>query len=422
MTRWIEHAAIVLAGIACALLFIRLLRFRTPARAALCRGPSRPWFHALFPRNWFYSHHCHYDLSGSVPDAAGQVTCPECGTRQVRSTRPRRSNRWRTERIALVLLLMALPCWKVRWLKSGSWASYTPTPVLLAIEQAASSRTPGSVREQLRARADTMSSAWRAWLCRVAVGELHDDNISYNGDWAMDVLTASLPESLPMLERSLDSTDLQQRQAAGMVLMRLIEGDPRPWNDTRLPKLPPDYAPPRRLIEVAVEGLAADRVGWDAGFFATNHLMAFRYLIHHASGATGELEIALASDDPQQRLFASAIVAVSRHPTLAPRGAANLLAHLDSDAEETNALFAYQALLRMGDDAIPILEDAIAVEPDQDGQRARTALLLVYRLRGTPITDAESRRLNRISQYNDPGHARDSWMLRMLPPLTQRDE
>ncbi len=422
MTRWIEHAAIVLAGIACALLFIWLLRFRTPARAALCRGPSRPWLYAFLPWNWFHSHRCDYDLSGSLPDAAGQVTCPECGTRQVRSTRRRRPNRRRTERIALVLLLIALPCWKVRWIRAGNWAPYTPTPVLLAIEHAASSHTPGSVREQLRARAETMSSVWRAWLCRIAVGELRDDNISSNGDWAMDVLTTSLPQSLPMLERSLDSTDLQQRQAAGMVLMRLIDGDPHPWNDTRLPKLPPNYTPPHRLIEVAVDGLAADRVGWDAGFFATNHLMAFRYLIHHAGSATGELEIALGSDDPQQQLFASAIVAISRHPALAPRGASNLLAHMASDAEEANALFAYQALFRMGDDAIPILENAIAVEPDQDGQRARAALLLVYRLRGTPITDAESRHLNRISQYNDPAHSRDSWMLRMLPPLATADE
>lgn len=422
MTRWIEHTAIVLAAIACALLFIRLLSFRTPARAALCRGPSRPLFLALLPWSWFYSHRCDYDLSGSVPDAAGQVTCPECGTRQVRSTRLRRPTRWRTERIALVLLVIALPCWKIRWIRSGNWAPYTPTPALLAVEHTVGSLMPGSVREQLRARAKTMNSVWRTWLCRIAIGELRDDHVPFNGDWAMDVLTMSAPQSLPMLERSLGSADLQQRQAAAMVLMRLIDGNPRPWNDTRLTRLPPEYTPPHRLIEVAVEGLAADRVRWDAGFFATNHLMAFRYLIRHASDATRELEVALSSDDPQQQLLSSAVVAISRHPELAPRGATILLACLSDDAEESNAIFAYQALYRMGDAAIPVLENAIMAEPDQESQRARAALLLVYRLRGTPITDAESRHLNRISQYNDPLHARDSWLLRMIPPLAMADD
>lgn len=425
MTRWIEHAAIVLAGLACALLFIRLLRFRTPARAALCRGPFHSWFLALLPWHWLCSRRCDYDLSGSIPDAAGQVICPECGTRQTPSTRRRRPSKWRIGRIALALLLIALPCWKVRWIRSGNWAPYTPTPVLLAAEHVAGSlwAAPSMVREELRLRAGSMGRPWRSWLCRIAIGELHDDHVKYNGDWAMEVLTLSAPRSIPMLERSLGSADLQQRQAAAMVLMRLIDGNPSPWIETKVPAIPAGYKPPHRLVEVAVEGLAADSVGWDADFFATNHLMAFRYLINHAPDATRELDAALGSSDEQQRYLASAVVAINRHPALARRGARNLLDWLSDDATDANAIFAFQALWRMGDAAIPVLETALAAEPDQETQRARTELLLIYRLRGTPITTTEANRLNTIARSaSDPIHFGDNWLPRMMPPLAKGHE
>ncbi|MFO0836243.1 MAG: hypothetical protein U0638_14825 [Phycisphaerales bacterium] len=425
MTRWIEHAAIALAGLACALMFLRLLRFLTPAREALCRGPARRWFQSLLPWHWFHSPRCDYDLSGSIPDAAGKVICPECGTRQTPSTRRRRPTRWRTGRIALVLLLIALPCWKVRWIRSGRWSPYAPTPVLLAAEHVAGSlwATPSMVREELRLRTGSMGWPWRSWLYRVAIGELRDDDVKFNGDWAMGILTQAAEHSIPLLERTLDSADYQQRQTAAMVLMRLLDGNPSPWVETKVPAIPADYRPPHRLIEVAVEGLAADCVGWNAGFFATNHLMAFRYLINHASDATRELDAALGSSDEQQRYFASAVVAISRHPSLALRGATNLLEWLGDDATDANAVFAYQALWRMGDAAIPILESALAAEPDQETQRARTALLLIYRLRGTPITTIEANRLNSISRSKpDPIYFRDNWLPRLMPPLGKGQE
>lgn len=420
MTRWIEHAAIVLAGLACALLFIRLLRFRTPARAALCRGPFHPWFVALLPWHWFCSRRCDYDLSGSIPDAAGQVICPECGTRQTPSARRRRPTHWRTGRIAVLLLLVALACWKVQWIRDGGWVPFTPTPMLLAIEHAAPSITSSDVRHELSDRAANMSSLWKSWLCRIAISELCDDIVSWNAGWAADLLIDLVPISIDPLERALDSREYQRRQIAAMILMRLIDGDR--WRSINLPELPPRYAPPHRLFEVAVEGLASDRISWDSGLFDSNHATAFRFLIRHASQAARELEAAIESSDPQQRLLASAVVAISRLPTLAERGAKNLLESLADDSQEDNALFAFQALRRMGDAAIPILEASIAAEPDQQSQRARAALLLVYRLRGTPITRAESRRLNSISTANDPDHAGESWLIRMMPPLANGQE
>ena len=198
---------------------------------------------------------------------------------------------------------------------------------------------------------------------------------------------------------------------------------PSPWIETKVPAIPAGYKPPHRLVEVAVEGLAADSVGWDAGFFATNHLMAFRYLINHAPDATRELDAALGSSDEQQRYLASAVVAINRHPALARRGATNLLEWLSDDATDANAIFAFQALWRMGDAAIPILETALAAEPDQETQRARTELLLIYRLRGTPITTTEANRLNTIARSaSDPIHFGDNWLPRMMPPLAKGHE
>lgn len=420
MTRWIEHAAVVPAGLAGVLLFMQLLRLRTPARAALCRGPDRRWLHSFLPWHWFYSRRCDYDLSGSIPDAAGRVICPECGTRQTPSARRRRPTRWHTERIAVVLLLVALACWKVRWIRDGGWVPYAPTPMLLAIEHAAPSIAPCDIRPELSDRASDMARVWKPWLCHIAINELCDDHVRSNAGWAADLLIDLVPTSIAPLEHALDSREYQRRQVAAMILERLIDGDH--WRSINLPDLPPRYAPPRRLFEVAVEGLASDRIRWDSGIFDSNHAAAFRFLVRHAPQATRELEAAIESSDPQQRLLASAIVAISRLPTLAERGAKNLLESLADDSQEDNALFAFQALRRMGDAAIPILEASIAAEPDQQSQRARAALLLVYRLRGTPITSAESRRLNSLSTANDPDHAGESWLLRMMPPLAEGRE
>lgn len=424
MTRWIEHTAIVLAGLACALLFVQLLRFRTPARAALCPGPFRPWFLALLPWNWFFSHRCDYDLSGSVPDAAGRVICPECGTRQVRSTRRRRPTRWRNGRIALVLLLIALPCWKIRWIRSGNWAPYTPTPVLLVLEQTLTRFVPARIRDELLSREPQMSDASRAWLSRIAVGELCQDNTSYNASWACDVLDAAAPASIPILEHALQSEDHQQRVLAAMVLMRLADPQLDSWYQRNHPRrLDVSYKPPRPLYSVAVEGLADDSIDWRMGDYATDAEVAFPYLIHHAEDATSELSIGLSSKDAQQQLLCAAIAAMSHHSTLEARGIAHLCDSLGDDDEMENAVFAYQALWRTGDAALPRLETSLASEPNENTQRARTALLLIYRLRGTAITKPEVRRLYTISDRgDDPNHLDGGWRGRLLPPLAPANE
>lgn len=424
MTRWIEHAAIVLAGFACALLFLRLLRFRTPARAALCRGPSRPRFHALLPRNWFHSHRCDYDLSGSIPDGAGQVICPECGTRQTPSTRRRRPTRWRTGRLAVVLLLVALPCWKVRWIRSGRWAPHTPTPILLALEQSFPGYLPWSVRDELRTREPGMSQVSRAWLARVAVSELASDEISHNSAWASDVLYAAAPSSIPALELALASTDHQQRVLASMVLMRLAD----PTLSTRYhlrsaQSIDVDYSPPDNLYSVAVEGLADNSIDWTTGVYATDADLAFPYLLRNAEHATPELSAGLDSLDVQQKLLCAAIASMSHHSTLERRGIEYLCRSLGDDDETENAVFAYQSLWRTGEGVLPQLEATIAAEPNENTQRARTALLLIYRLRGAAITRAEARRLYTISaRDDDPNHLAGSWLISLLPPLANGQE
>ncbi len=424
MTRWIEHAAIVLAGLACALLFIRLLRFRTPSRTALCRGPFRPWFLALLPWNWFFSHRCDYDLSGSVPDAAGLVLCPECGTRQARSTRRRRPARWRIERIALVLLLIALPCWKVRLITAGKWAPYAPTPVLLLVEQTLTPVVPSRIRYELLSREPEMPNASRVWLARVAAAELRQDKASHNASWASDVLDAAAPASIPILEQALQSEDHQQRVLAAMVLMRLADPQCDPWYRRNHPRrLDISYNPPRPLYSVAVEGLADDSIDWSTGAYGTDADVAFPYLLRHAEDATAELSNGLISQDAQQKLLCAAIAAISHHPKLKMRGIEHLCQSLGDDDETENAVFAYQSLWRTGDIVLPQLEATLASEPNESTQRARTALLLIYRLRGTALTKAEVRRLYTISsRSDDPNHLSGSWLVRLLPPLARSDE
>ncbi|MCC6971020.1 MAG: hypothetical protein IT434_12450 [Phycisphaerales bacterium] len=424
MTRWIEHAAIVLAGLACALLFLLLLRLLTPAREALCRGPARQWYHSLLPWHWFHSPRCDYDLSGSIPDAAGQVICPECGTRQVRSTRRRRPARWRTGRVALVLLLIALPCWKVRWIRSGNWAPYAPTSILLTLEESFPGYIPWTVCDELLSREPGMSQVSRAWLARVAVSELASDEISHNSAWASDVLYAAAPSSIPALEVALRSEDFQQRMLAAMVLMRLAD----PTLSTRYhlrsaQSIDVDYSPPDNLYSVAVEGLADNSIDWTTGVYGTDADLAFPYLLRNAEHATPELSAGLDSHDTQQKLLCAAIAAMSHHSTLRDRGIEYLCRSLGDDDETENAVFAYQSLWRTGDVVLPQLEATIAAEPNESTQRARTALLLIYRLRGTAITKAESLRLYTISAHNDdPNHLVGSWLIRLLPPLAKGQE
>lgn len=420
MTRWIEHSAVVLAVIACASLVMWLARFRRPALPALCRGPARPWFHALLPWNWLHTHGCWYDLSGSIPDTEGLVLCPECGTRQARTARRRRPSRWRTERIALLLLLSALACWKVRWIRYGGWVPYAPTPVLLAIEQAGSGWAPSRIRHELWDRSAGMCALNRAWLCRVATGALGRDSVRDNACWGCEILFKSVPASILSLEHALSSTNHQRRQVACMVLMRLIDGEGSPFDDA-CPPLPAGYAPPRLIYKVAAEGLADDEIGYREGLFEENATAAFPFLARHASEATRELELALGSADAQQRLLASAAVALGRHPTLADHGAEYLCTSLGEDKKTGNAVFAYQALWRMGAAAIPHLESTLEREPDPDSQRARAALLLIYRLRGTAISLAETRRLNSISYYDlDPNDDHRVWLTHVLPEFQCR--
>lgn len=424
MTRWLEHAAIVLAGLACALLFLRLLRLLTPAREALCRGPARRWFQSLLPWHWFHSTRCDYDLSGSIPDAAGMVICPECGTRQTPSTRRRRPTRWRTGRIALVLLLIALPCWKVRWIRSGNWAPHAPTPMLLVIEQAMARVAPSAIRDELLSREPGMSTASRVWLSRVAAEKLRHDTERHNASWACDVLDAAAPESIPALELALVSTDHQQRVLASMVLMCLADRQIDPWYRRHSsPRIELNYNPPSILYSVAVEGLADDSIDWNTGIYATDTDIAFPFLLRHAESATVELTRGLNSEDLQQALLCAAITSMSHHSTLEARGIEHLCDSLGDDDETENAVFAYQSLWRTGDDALPHLEATLAAEPNESTQRARAALLLIYRLRGTAITRAEARRLFTISmQDDDPNHLRGSWLLSLLPPLAKGED
>jgi hypothetical protein len=385
VTRILELAFYPLALAALLLALARVLRAFRRARPGLCPGPHVPLWRILDPRFWLLSSACWYDLSGSIPDANGSVLCPECGTRQSPPRSARRTFRWRTGRAALAVLLVALACRNVRWIRSGDWAAYAPTPLLLALERAVPSYSPSACRNELLARvhAGKMWELNRAWTTALAVRALREDDIHWNADWGQAVLAADTDRSLPAIEHALDSPDHQTRQLAGNLLrQRWVRGrPPGPVGDSAS-----DYPAPDRLLEVSVEGLADDR------FF--NAIDAFEFLCCHAERAAPFLASALASEDVQERFLAAAIASGCRLPGLLPAAAPILRDACYSNAEWGDAQLACVALFRAGPDALPFAEELMRSD---DPQAAATGEYLVRRLRGEPMSTAEIRRLNKIT-------------------------
>lgn len=397
MTRILELAFYPLALAALLLALARVLRAFRRARPGLCPGPHVPLWRILDPRFWLLSSACWYDLSGSIPDADGSVLCPECGTRQPPPRSARRTFRWRTGRAALALLLLALACRNVRWIRSGDWAAYAPTPMLLALERAVPSYAPSACRNELLARvhAGKMWEFNRDWTTALAVRALREDDIHWNAEWGQEVLAADTDRSLPAIEHALDSPDYQTRQlAANLLRQRWMRGrPPGPAGDSAS-----DYRAPDRLLEVSVESLADDTFSphrnWRGVWTYGNAIDAFSFLCCHAERAAPFLARALASDDVQERSLAAAIASGCGLPGLLPAAAPILRDACYSNAEWGDAQLACVALFRAGPDALPFAEELMRSD---DPQAAATGEYLVRRLRGEPMSTAEIRRLNKIT-------------------------
>lgn len=369
MTRWVEvvGTGLSVAAMVTAWIGAWFLLVSRPRR--VCPGPGRGWagrvLLCLAPvRSW-----CGYSLVGLRPDAAGLITCPECGRHGPACglSGPRRASRW-----LLLACVLGLAGWSgvhVRWIRQGGWAWSTPTWALLRLESLDSPWVPKSVAHALASRSGDMTQGQRATYANVLLRDLRDDGVRHNAQAGLDRLSALGPIGVDALHRALVSPDWQTRQMAASRLRQAWEEGPR------------DEPPDPRLLRVSVESLRDDGLlgGHASWTLYTNARDAFGFL--HAVGrpALPWLLWAVESDDPQQRVFAAALAAVTGDPDAAERAAPVLVAHLADNSVDRDARTACVALFGMGRRAMTHLTRAV---DSADVQQRELARLLWMNLRG----------------------------------------
>jgi len=177
------------------------------------------------------------------------------------------------------------------------------------------------------------------------IEDLKDDDVRWNADFAVDELCRRFQDDeqvVEALKQALHSKDYQQRQLAGYVLM--------------LPEEVIDLSHHRRLLEVAVEALQDDNMPCDPDgrtyTYTRNYNCdtAMRYLLDHHENAVGLLQMALQSEDWQQRFCAAYILAVKQAEPPEDRSCVIqvLLDHLRSNEIARDARCAVYALYQMG--------------------------------------------------------------------------
>ncbi|MEK6702825.1 MAG: hypothetical protein AABZ53_11215 [Planctomycetota bacterium] len=400
ITRWIEFAAWPLAVLGLALATARVIRAMRPRVPGLCPGPAISRWRAFNPTFWIMATGCGYDLSGGVPDGEGCVRCPECGSCQSPSVRRQAPFRWHSGRLAVVVLLTALSCWQVKWIKGGRWAPWAPTPVLLVVNSLSSWRASERVQAELHSRLSSghMSSWFRHRYYRQLVRELGDDDRRYNAQACAEALQKHLPETVGLLEQALWSDDFQRRQIAASILWGIDCRGTRPpvWS-ARIARFA--YTPGERLFEVSVETLGDDYPG-DFGYRADVRVTdACDFLKAHADEAQEQMRRAFVESNDQRSVLAAAVAAEAGPDVLQEAAVRTLIRHLRGNMTQGDAIIAASALLNIGERAIPYLERFLGDHPDEqsDAQTTATAELIVRRLRGDPMRPEEENRLNTIS-------------------------
>ena len=277
----------------------------------------------------------------------------------------------------MILLLLGLTPPVGLYLRSGEWAARLPTTGLLALRATLGTWTPQAVRTQINRRVSPYTYtpdktdvrrdmglwAWQErWAARLYVGDLRDDDVSYNADSAMYSINWFPDEiTTPLLEAALRSDDHQQRQYAGSML-RDRKG----------------FVATDDLLRVIVEGLADDRVNDRTSWLAMgNARVNFDYLLAHPGAGESYIAQGLRSADSQQRLLCAVIAAATRREALLPSACPILIDSLGNDGVAENAKFSAAALLKLGTPALVYLEPACK---DADDQRRQVACLLTERI------------------------------------------
>lgn len=224
------------------------------------------------------------------------------------------------------------------------------------------------------------------------VEDLRDDDTDWNCLYSLNQLRQMGLKAKPELERALESTDLQQRQGAAVLLCG-IEGS----------------EPSERLLDVLVEGLANDQFPYEHRFqregsytYLFNASCGVKFLADHADKAETKLIKAMESSDLQQRFLAAVALGFGGRSNAAIRAAAILIPHLRDNRIPCDAVLAAGALYRFGTTVSPALVKALDAPVDR--QQAEVLRLILRDLNRPPVT-AEDFKERRGSQHICEGFA-----------------
>jgi hypothetical protein len=192
-------------------------------------------------------------------------------------------------------------------------------------------------------------------------------------------------ESVPALERCLDSEDWFTRQVAAYAL-RLSKG----------------YVPTERMLAVVVEGLGDDDLPRrehsqrGPGFLIFNARQGLEYLILHIERAAPLVRRGLTSSDMQRRFLCAVIIAAARISEDSFRAIEILTAHLKSNEMQGDAAIAEIALGLMSPAAAMPLREAM----DKMDAQCRDAIARVLRTleaaESAPVTETAEDRSHRL--------------------------
>lgn len=207
--------------------------------------------------------------------------------------------------------------------------------------------------------------------------DLRDDDVKWNATHAQAVLRAAHESVTPFLERALTSDDVQQRDAAALVLR--ARGEPA----TAI------------LAEVSVAHTARQR---SSQVYSVTQTV--RYLCRHTAEAERQLRWGLGSRDSQQRFLCAYILAQGGFDDPAARGI--LVDHLRDNHIAGDALMAVHGLTCLGEAVLPTVYGAL----ERADSQSRKLLLSIER---AILGDAAKERLGRelTTVYWDPARQFD---------------
>jgi hypothetical protein len=229
------------------------------------------------------------------------------------------------------------------------------------------------VREVMRQGSDTMQ-----WICAraslrdgrrslmadaapIIIRHLRDNDVRFDAGGAMSALRVCGPKIAPLLQPSLQSYDMQERQIAASVL--------RSFKD-----LPVTH----ELLAATVDGLKRDRLPYDPrtgrSAWVRNASEGVRFLVEHCDDAEDLLREAIRKGDRAQRFYCSCIAGFAQRRSLMHAAVPVLVDHLRDNNIDNDGTWALRALWGFGPEVVPLLERW--ADPEDQQQCESIAFLL----------------------------------------------